>query len=124
MFKKMDFIFVGLVLAVATATYAIKYGSEIEYNNISKLEHDIQLEKEAIDILKANWSLLTDPARIQLLSERHQEELKLETLNSRQVISFDQIPEKQIEDPEIRSARINGKDQTVTGSIKSQGGKQ
>jgi len=132
MFRKIDFLLVCLVLVVATATYVVKYGSEIEYNNISKLEREIETEKEAIDILKANWSLLTDPARIQKLSEQHGDELGLETLKSNQMITLDQIPLKPAQNPDVRSADINPNkisDQTsgediITGSIKVEGGNQ
>ena len=130
MLRKIDFLLVCLLLVVATATYVVKYGSEIEYNNISRLERDIEVEKEAIDILKANWSLLTDPARIQKLSERHGGELELETLKSNQTISFDQIPLKPTQKPDIRSAGIGTNKTTgqanaediITGSIKLKGG--
>lgn len=132
MFRKIDFLLVCLVLVVATATYVVKYGSEIEYNNISKLEREIETEKEAIDILKANWSLLTDPARIQNLSERHGEELGLETLKSDQMISLDQIPLKPAQNPDVRNAGNDAENTTdqisvediITGSIKVEGGNQ
>ncbi len=122
MFRTVDFIFVGLVLAVATATYIVKYGSEIESNNIARLEREIQTKREAIDILKANWSLLTNPARIQELAERHGEELQLNVLQPRQIISIDQIPLRSVSDHNIQNAKApdeeGGISDVVTGSIK------
>ena len=128
MSKTVNFVFVGLVLAVATATYVVKYGSEIEHNNISRLERDIRTEKEAIDILQANWSLLTSPSRIQTLTKRHGDELNLDILQSHQVIGIEQIPLKPVEAPVDRSAMAeNGENELsdiVTGSINSKGGTQ
>ena len=128
MFKKADFILIGLVLVVATATYIVKYGAEIEYNNITSLEREIGAEKEAIDILRANWSLLTDPSRIQSLAEQHQEELNLEILQSKQIINIDQIPLKPLKEPDYNSAEIDDKGVDhpgiITGSVKKKGGKR
>jgi hypothetical protein len=125
MSKTVDFVFVGLVLAVATTTYVVKYGSEIEHNNIAKLGRDIETEKEAIDILRANWSLLTSPSRIQSLTKRHGDELQLDILQSHQVIGIDQIPLKPIQIPEDSSAmaEVGTKELSgiITGSIKSKG---
>lgn len=122
MFRTRDFIFVGLVLLVATATYILKYGSEIDHNNVTRLEHEIQVKKDAIDILKANWALLTSPARIQELSERHEQELQLNTLKPDQMISIEDIPLRTNEAPEVRKAETTGKDdgvsKVITGSIK------
>jgi len=117
----MDFVFVALVLGVAATTYMIKFGSEIESNDIAKLEREINLEKEAIDVLNANWSLLTGPARIQTLVERYGDELQLENLEPQQVTTVEQIPLKPIEEQPERSAQNeDGSLQIsdfVTGSI-------
>ena len=128
MSKTVNFVFVGLVLAVATTTYVVKYGSEIEHDNISRLERDIRTEKESIDILQANWSLLTSPSRIQNLTKRHGDELKLDILQSHQVIDIEQIPLKPVEVPEDRSAMVgdeaNELSNIITGSINPKGGAQ
>jgi len=127
-FRTRDFIFVGLVLLVATATYVLKYGSEIDHNNVARLEREIQAKKGAIDILKANWSLLTNPARIQELSERHEKELQLNTLKPNQMISIEDIPKRPNVVPEIRNAdaaEVNdGLSNVITGSIKKESAQQ
>ncbi len=121
MFKTMDFVFVALVLGVAATTYMIKFGAEIESNDIAKLEREINLEKEAIDVLNANWSLLTGPARIQTLVERYGDELQLENLEPQQVTTVEQIPLKPIEEQPERSAQNEDESSQVsdfiTGSI-------
>jgi len=126
--QKRNFIFVGLVLLVAIATYILKYGSEIDHSNVARLEREIQTKKEAIDILKANWSLLTNPARIQELSERHEKELQLKILDPHQVISIDDIPLRSNSAPEIRNAEaVNEVDEVsdvITGSIKKKGAQE
>ncbi len=59
---------------------------------VETLETRIRLEREAIDLLKADWSLLTSPDRLQKLVERHQEELGLEPLSPRQIVTIDEMP--------------------------------
>lgn len=123
MFKKADFVLLGLVLATATATYVLKYGSEIENSKNAKLAREIELEKEAIDILKADWSLLTNPARIQVLGERYKSELNLEVLEPQQIITIDQIPvivrERSDELRADSDSAKTGIGDLITGSIKS-----
>ncbi len=123
MLKPLDIVFVCMVLAAATATYVVKYGSQIKHSSVAKLERKIEVEKEAIDILNANWSLLTSPARLQELSETHEDELQLKNLDPKQVINIEDIPMRPIETPKNRNA-LNlqeGNDAVVTGSIKKQG---
>ena len=125
MFKSSNFIFVGLVLVVAAATYIVKYGSKIEHSNVAKLEREIQTEKEAIDILKANWSLLTNPSRIQKLAKQHEDELQLEYMKPQQIVDFDQIPLRPKPNPQTRNAQINDQREEMngltTGSVKAKG---
>ncbi len=123
MLKPLDIFFVCMVLAAATATYVVKYGSQIKHSSVAKLEHKIEVEKEAIDILNANWSLLTSPARLQNLSELHDEELQLKNLDPKQIIRIEDIPLRPFELPKIRNAENsqNANDAFVTGGIKKQG---
>ena len=123
--KTLDFVMIAMVLAAATATYVLKYGSEIESNANAKLAHQISEEKAAIDILKANWSLLTNPARIQTLAKRHLEELKLEIIAPSQIVTLDDIPTRPIELPTISTAENDNKKDgisaLITGGINSEG---
>ena len=108
MLRTIDFIFVLMVLGAATTTYVVKYGSAIKHSGIGGLERDIAIEKEAIDILNANWSLLTSPARVQLLSKHYSEELHLEVLQPEQIITLEEIPMRKIE-PRVNRNAFNGK---------------
>ncbi len=121
MLKPMDIVFLGLVLAAATATYVVKYGSEIESDKIARLEQQIEVEKEAIDILEANWSLLTNPARIQTLTQRYGDELNLGILQPEQITTIEQIPLRALNSPDAEkfASGNDGISDTITGSIKT-----
>ncbi len=119
MIRRIDVFFVLLVLVVVSSTYVLKYGSEIEHDNIAKLNREIKIEREATDILEANWSLLTDPARIQRLTSRYQDELGLEELLPKQVTDLNNIRLRPIVLPEFRNAnnQEDGISGLITGSI-------
>lgn len=50
------------------AVYSIKYDAKSLRSEILQLEQDIQQEKNNIDILKAEWSFLTQPERLEKLA--------------------------------------------------------
>ena len=122
MLKTIDIVFVCMVLAAVSATYVVKYGSEIKHSGIAKLEREIDKEKEAIDILNANWALLSKPSRMQALSERYKDELQLEDLAPEQIIQLEELPLRPIQLPKNRNA-MNSQSQSdpvVTGGINKQ----
>ncbi|HSO47548.1 MAG TPA: hypothetical protein VLQ68_06410, partial [Rhizobiaceae bacterium] len=66
------------------------------------------------------------PDRLEALIARHREELGLEPLSPRQIVTLDKIPQKQPElmpidgegmADDAREAQAGGADDTVTGSI-------
>jgi hypothetical protein len=128
MVRTLDFIMIAALIGTAGYTFKIKHDAEQAAARVETLETRLRLEREAIDILKADWSLLTSPDRLERLVERHKEELGLEPASPRQIVTIDKIPERP---PEL--APIDGEelpadgreastadgpgDDTVTGSI-------
>lgn len=92
MFRTLDIIMIGALIAGATWTFKVKYDSEVAREELARLERRLQIEREAIDILKADWSLLTSPDRLEKLVTRYQEELLLAPAQPEQVGSFSEIP--------------------------------
>jgi hypothetical protein len=117
-------IMIAALIGTAGYTFKIKHDAEQAAARVETLETRMRLEREAIDILKADWSLLTSPDRLEKLVERHKEELGLEPATPRQIVTIDKIPQRP---PEL--APIDGEDLpedgreastgdgTVTGSI-------
>nr|WP_210282208.1 hypothetical protein [Mesorhizobium sp. RMAD-H1] len=112
------------MLAAATVTYKIKYDAEKRMAEIAKLQRKIDFEKDTITLLKADWSLLTQPNRLQKLVEIYQSELDLKPIDARQIVSIDDIPERPADDIEeiISSsdellARLKNPDDIQTGSV-------
>lgn len=61
---------VGLLVA-ALAVYEVKYEVRSIKQDVASLERSIKEERETIHVLEAEWALLTHPARLQALAERH-----------------------------------------------------
>ena len=63
-------VIVALVLAAADV-YKIKFESTRQAQRVAKLRMEIRREHDAIAALRAEWTTLENPARIQGLGRRH-----------------------------------------------------
>ena len=81
----------ALLVAAAAFVYEIKFESTLRGERIAKMRGDVQRERDAIAALRAEWSTLENPARIQGLARRH---LRLRPPDSAQYDSLDRLPER------------------------------
>ena len=81
----------ALLVAAAAYVYEIKFESTLRGERIAKMRGDVQRERDAIAALRAEWSTLENPARIQGLARRH---LHLRPPESAQYDSLDRLPER------------------------------
>ena len=114
---------VALIVVAAAFTYKTKHETEDTLRTIGSLERQIRLEEDTIDILEADWSLLTQPQRVQLLTEKYQDELTLQPFDPSQSSTIDEIPHKQFSpdtaDEGLAEAQsLIGSDPVNTGSVK------
>jgi hypothetical protein len=92
MMRTINVILVGLMLGGAGVVYLMKYDSERAAGRIAKLQHAIVERRQEIASLKAEWSLLNQPRRIQELVEKYRSYLELDALDPNQVASIEEIP--------------------------------
>jgi hypothetical protein len=78
MLRTVNLLLLLAVMAGAGWTFKVKADAEAARQEVARIEERIRAEREALDILKADWSLLTSPARLEKLVERYKEELALE----------------------------------------------
>lgn len=76
---------VGLV-ALAGVIYQVKYQARALDADIAALHQQIDEERDAIAVLRAEWSLLNRPERIERLARKF---LKLAPANPAQLVSLD-----------------------------------
>ena len=121
MIRTIDVFMLCALIAAATWTFKVKYDSERALERVAKLERQIQAEREAIDILNADWSLLNSPDRLQRLIDRHADELGLEPLKPERIISIDDVPMRtrptETQEKRAFSDAISADTGAVTGSI-------
>jgi cell division protein FtsL len=83
-------VIVALVCA-AVYVYRIKFESTRKAEQVARLRLDIRREHDGIAELRAEWSKLDNPTRIQQLAQRH---LTLKTIDSHQFDALDHLPDR------------------------------
>ena len=81
-------VIAALVLAAADV-YKIKFESARQAERLAKLRMEITREHDAIAALRAEWSKLDSPARIENLARHH---LALKPVDATQFDKFDNLP--------------------------------
>ena len=117
------------MVSAAALTYKTKREAEEQLAAVQKIQAQIHYEEDTIDLLKADWSLLTQPSRLQKLAEIYKSQLGLEPVNARQIVGLDDLPAKPVNIEDLSSQRLGGmadnsgkgpsggKDPVVTGGI-------
>lgn len=118
MFRTTDIVLIAVMVSAAAFTYKTKGEAEDQLSAVRSLERQLRLEDETIDLLKADWSLLTQPVRLQVLTGVYQDQLNLQTVEASQIVEPSDIPLKPIPEPSEEQDGIasSGADATVTGS--------
>lgn len=91
-FRILNLALVTAMIAAAVITYNLKHETEKAANRVARLHSSIAKEHEQIALLKAEWSVLSQPGRLQQLIARFQEHFRLEPFSANQVATLDEIP--------------------------------
>lgn len=121
MLRLLNLFAVLALVVAAAAVYKIKYESALAASQVAKLRADIARERDAIAALRAEWSKLDNPERIQDLAKRH---LTLKSLDITQYDMLDRLPERPIEivppgtaDPIGAIIESQANEDLLTGSV-------
>jgi cell division protein FtsL len=90
----MRFIHLVVVAALVTAAayvYKIKFDATLQIERLARLRMEIKRERDAVANLRAEWSKLDSPARIDRLAQRH---LLLKPVQPTQFGSVERLPER------------------------------
>lgn len=122
MFRTTDMVLIAVMVSAAAFTYTTKHGAEAELAKVRNLEQSIRFEEETIRVLNADWSLLTQPSRLQRLSEFYDEQLGLAPMEAHQFAGLGELPPprpvREIDlDELLRSIADNDDGGIVTGGI-------
>ena len=124
MMRIVNMALIALVIATATWTYSVKREAEQRLVEIRALERAIDLERETIELLRADWAHLSHPQRLQALAETYAGELGLAPAVADQFIRPSDLPGPPPFDPgDAVGDIIVGlpADELTTGSIEGAG---
>ncbi|MFC4625424.1 hypothetical protein ACFO1V_09345 [Daeguia caeni] len=131
MLRTFELIMLAAMLVAAAVTYTIKYDAEKQIAVIAKLKRQIDSERDTINLLRADWALMTQPSRLQDLVAIYDSEVQLEPIKAEQLItSVDDIPERPVDDiqkiisgsDELLASGVLEQDAMTTGSIANKTG--
>ncbi len=96
MTRYLNAAFVLIVLIAAATVFDMKHDAEQSAERVASLQRQIAQEREQIQLLRAEWSLLNQPDRLQRLVERYNAYLQLEPLTVDQITQIQDLPLKPV----------------------------
>lgn len=118
MFRTTDMVLIAVMVSAAAFTYTTKHAAEAELSRLRKIEQAIRFEKETIDVLKADWALLTQPARLQRLADTFGDQLQLVPVEPHQIAEIDEVPMRALQIEDLLDGTVAGEiDATTTGGV-------
>ncbi len=127
MFRTFDIILFVIMTAAATVTYSIKHRADLKLEEVHRLDAEIKLEQDTIDLLKADWALLKQPGRLERLVKVYSDDLQLVPTASTQIVKPQELPMLKADLPPLpQEAKKEGEggetlpvtDGISTGSVK------
>lgn len=116
--RLLHLMVIGMLLFAAAYVYRIKMESTERTERVMQLRADLRNEREAIAALRAEWSRLDNPARLQALAQRH---TSLRRIDARQFDTLAGLPAKPVpvepEPADPIGAMIDATDPDLTSSI-------
>jgi hypothetical protein len=116
--RLLNFCVLILLVAAAAYVYEIKFESTMRAERVAKMRGDVQRERDAIAALRAEWTALENPARVQGLARRH---LHLRPAEAIQYDALDRLPERPpaiVQPPQTNAIAQMIQDMNpVTGSV-------
>jgi cell division protein FtsL len=92
MMRLLNILVIAALVAAAAYVYKIKFESTRQAERLAKVRMEIRQEQDSIASLRAEWSKLDAPARIQELAQRHLTTLR--PIDPRQIDTLRNLPER------------------------------
>lgn len=92
MLRFLNVLAILALVGSAVYAYSIKYQTSYRAEQIAKTKIEIKAEREAIAVLRAEWSFLTRPERVQQLADRY---LDLQPTAVGQIVTAQSLPDRQ-----------------------------
>lgn len=96
MIGKSTIVWIAVSCVASGVLYQTSYKAQEQERELARLNRAILAEQDAIQVLKAEWAYLNDPARLERLSAEH---LMLQPTKAAQIVTLADIPAKMPEAP-------------------------
>ncbi|CAO3422475.1 cell division protein FtsL [Azospirillum doebereinerae] len=96
----------GLIAAAGGVLFQTSYDVQDLEEKLAGLNRKIVTEQESIQVLKAEWSYLNDPTKLEELATAH---LALQPIEARQFLALDMIPMRPAPAPDAVAAPVPGR---------------
>lgn len=103
--RVINCLLVGCVVSFAYVIYELKHETRALDERAAELRQSIRSEREAVAVLRAEWSHLNRPERIEKLARKH---LGLEPLKASQFLNASQYAALRRPSPAEVAARLLG----------------
>ena len=103
MIGRSIFFWAFIISLTGVSMFLIKHEVQILNAKLNQLHHDVLTHQENISILKAEWSYLNQPGRIEGLARRHSDYRPTET---KQIINIKDLPNPK--QTNLVRRRVNG----------------
>ncbi len=91
----------GLIAAAGAVLFQTSYDVQDLEEKLAGLNRKIVTEQESIQVLRAEWSYLNDPAKLEELARAH---LALQPTEARQFVALDSLPMRPAQAPDAVAA--------------------
>ncbi|HZP77276.1 MAG TPA: hypothetical protein VFB45_14120 [Pseudolabrys sp.] len=117
--RLLNIVVIAALVVAAVWVYKIKFDSTLQVERVAKLRGEIRRERDAIATLRAEWSRLDTPGRVEALAHRF---LQLRQVQPHQIDNFEHLPERpptivQPPSDDPIGAMIDPEDAAATGSV-------
>lgn len=119
--RRTTFMWMVLAIVVGVGLYAIKQQVQEAEDRLISLNGQILKNQQAIHVLRAEWSYLTQPARLESLSRKL---LKMQPTDAGQFIVVEQLPNRAQEHIAEQRAQIPGAPSLQELAARSKGAAQ
>ncbi len=79
------FIWIVVITILSSLLFEFKHAVQDGWDRLDHLERDITIQRQALQVLRAEWSHLNQPDRLAWLAEKH---LNLQPIQPRQILSW------------------------------------
>jgi cell division protein FtsL len=91
MLRTINVLVIAALICAAAYVYKVKFEATLQAERVAKLRNEIRREREAISVLRAEWTKVERPERVQTLAQQH---LKLKPLDVAQFDDLSKLPER------------------------------